>query len=142
MIGFQPTRILAGFIFLGLIHLSNAQGCRPEPSANQECVSVGSWASLANAISNAPAGGNLILCPFDIKQGDNSPIYITKNINVICRDSKECKIDGAGPFVKIKGLFAQVLLQGIVFSNASKIAVHVTFGTPSIQTICKCYFLK
>ena len=110
----------------------------------QNCVSIGEWNDLVNAVTTA--NGTLMLCKFDInKPASAKGLLLNKRLSMSCfeaTDTQKCTVRGPGRHFLIAGSSAEVFLGGFAFYGASECAVRVFSTAKKTQVLQNCDFIQ
>jgi len=114
-----------------------------------ECLTVDSYAELAELIQNAPSGSEITLCPFFLRKVTSvTPITVNKGIRVICARTAPdqfCSVIGLGSHLIIDSA-EDTLFQGFSFRASNDHAVNVLGDAENSElathTFCQTSFLE
>jgi hypothetical protein len=113
------------------------------PGNASECVSIGEWNDLVNAIKTATE--SLTLCPFDIdKTVSSQRLVLEKRLSISCfgaTETEKCTVRGPGRHFYIGGSAAEIVLDGFAFHGASECAVRVRSTAKKTQVVQNCDFV-
>ena len=114
--------------------------CERVATNTDSCISVGSFEEFKAQVERA--SGTLIFCPFTLNKNPNEMLYISTNVQLVCKEPKECRIKGSNSHIQIVGEFAKVFFQGFVFEGASTAAVHILSSARQPHIFCNCHFVE
>ncbi len=114
-----------------------------------ECLTVDSYAELAEIIQNAPSGAELVICPFFLRKVTSvTPITVNKAIQVTCARTAPdqfCTIIGFGNHLVIDSA-EDTLFQGFSFRASNDHAVNVLGNAVNSElathTFCQASFFE
>ena len=114
-----------------------------------ECLTVDSYAELAEVIQNAPSGSEITLCPFFLRKVTSvAPITVNKGVRVVCAriaPDQFCSIIGLGSHLIIDSA-EDTLFQGFSFRASNDHAVNVLGDSENSElathTFCQTSFLE
>jgi hypothetical protein len=113
---------------------------RVETYEETVCISINSFSDFKETVENSD--GTLIFCSFTLQKPVTQIIIITKNVDMICKRSGECRIEGISSHIKIVGPEALVYIQGFVFENATINAIRISSKASRPQALCDCKFIR
>ena len=115
--------------------------CVRNPIGNGWCTDVGnSFDELKRVIENGY--GEILFCEFTVEmKATDKFIFITSDVDLICKTSHKCVIKGANNHFVISGSSSKVFVQGFVFEGSSIGAVHIQKGTSQVQSFCNNKFV-
>lgn len=125
-------------MYFGNTHAQTIAMCERQVINTDPCIEIETFNEFKLIVEKE--SGMILFCPFNIYKDSSEVALITSNLDLICKESKRCFINGPTTHIEIADASAQVFVQGFVFSGANIAAVHITPGAQNIQMFCNCHF--
>jgi len=122
------------------LNIKEAHSCEKNVTVSTPCIRITDFVEFKQRVEQAT--GTLIFCPFTISQGPEKLVYVTTNVQIVCKESRMCRIVGPGGQISVLGTTSQVFIQGFVFERSTAAAVHIMSSATQPQVLCNCHFLK
>jgi hypothetical protein len=116
--------------------------CPTPPTDLDPCTRITGWKHFRRVLQN-PSSDMLVLCPFTVtKPTREGPVKIKSSVHIVCQKRHECIVQGKGSHIAIDGASTRVIMQHLVFEDATRTSVKVFSGAKNRQTFCDCQFKK